>query len=179
MQTFHNIGVSPFLWFSCTHDHPPVNLTMLDSVDETVTPLCKHCCSYCRCEFKLPVILDKSSKTKLSQGDEDDLLVIHAYSKVRLCVWLSSFLAHFPVILEKSEEHWDGQEDEANLLALAWFVWVKLADQTVLNDWLISVSFCCVCCQHGCTVSDSGCVVLTVDGCTKSSAATRAATCDP
>ncbi|XP_070196327.1 phagosome assembly factor 1-like [Littorina saxatilis] len=36
---------------------------------------------YCRCEFKLPVILDKGSKTRLSQGDEDDQLVIHAYSK--------------------------------------------------------------------------------------------------
>lgn len=98
-QTFHNIGVSPFLWFSFTLDHPPVNLMMLDCVDETVTPLCNHCCSYCRCEFKLPVILDKNSKTKLSQGDEDDLLVIHAYSKVGLCVCVYDYQVFLLIFL--------------------------------------------------------------------------------
>lgn len=57
------------------------------------------CCSYCRCEFKLPVILDKNSKTKLSQGDEDDLLVIHAYSKVGLCVCVYDYQVFLLIFL--------------------------------------------------------------------------------
>lgn len=55
---------------------------------------------YCRCEFKLPVVLEKS-KPRLSQGDEEDL-VITAYSKWSDVQSLLLRPEQRPVILNRS-----------------------------------------------------------------------------
>ncbi|KAL8608778.1 hypothetical protein ACOMHN_065515 [Nucella lapillus] len=36
---------------------------------------------YCRCEFKLPVVLDSRDKSRQQQGDHEDVLTINAFTK--------------------------------------------------------------------------------------------------